>query len=108
MTWHTINLFPPFRASFCGVFSVSLGLVMRVGKQAASRDAPNHLGTPEQRAERKRKVMLTSFFFLPACLALQTMLSMLTDPVLSDVCLVVEGVDVPCHKAVLGEDVDPA
>lgn len=78
----------------------------RVDKQAASRDAPNNLGTPEQRAERK--VMLTSFFFLPACLALQTMLSMLTDPVLSDVCLVVEGVDVPCHKAVLGEDVDPA
>ncbi|CAM9246458.1 unnamed protein product [Ectocarpus fasciculatus] len=31
----------------------------------------------------------------------QTMLSMLTDPALSDVCLVVEGIDVPCHKAVL-------
>lgn len=31
------------------------------------------------------------------------MLSMLTDPSLSDVCLVVEGMDVPCHKAVLGE-----
>ncbi|CBJ28734.1 conserved unknown protein [Ectocarpus siliculosus] len=29
------------------------------------------------------------------------MLSMLTDPALSDVCLVVEGIDVPCHKAVL-------
>lgn len=33
------------------------------------------------------------------------MLSMLTDPALSDVCLVVEGIDVPCHKAVLGESV---
>lgn len=32
------------------------------------------------------------------------MLSMLTDPSLSDVCLVVEGKDVPAHKAVLGED----
>ncbi|CAM9142484.1 unnamed protein product [Ectocarpus sp. 12 AP-2014] len=31
----------------------------------------------------------------------KTMLSMLTDPALSDVCLVVEGIDVPCHKAVL-------
>ncbi len=30
------------------------------------------------------------------------MLSLLTDPALSDVCLVVEGMDVPCHKAVLG------
>lgn len=40
---------------------------------------------------------------LLACL--QTMLSMLTDPALSDVCLVVEGIDVPCHKAVLGESV---
>lgn len=28
---------------------------------------------------------------------------MLTDPALSDVCLVVEGVDVAAHKAVLGE-----
>lgn len=33
----------------------------------------------------------------------QVMLSMLTDPSLSDVCLVVEGKDVPVHKAVLGE-----
>lgn len=31
------------------------------------------------------------------------MLSMLADPALSDVCLVTEGVDVPAHKAVLGE-----
>lgn len=31
------------------------------------------------------------------------MLSMLTDSALSDVCLVVEGIDVPSHKAVLGE-----
>lgn len=34
---------------------------------------------------------------------LQTMLSMLKDSALSDVCLVVEGIDVPSHKAVLGE-----
>lgn len=34
------------------------------------------------------------------------MLSMLTDPSLADVCLVVEGEDVPAHKAVLGEDFD--
>lgn len=33
----------------------------------------------------------------------QTMLSMLTDSILSDVCLVVEGVDIFAHKAVLGE-----
>lgn len=33
----------------------------------------------------------------------QMMLSMLTDPSLSDVCLVVEGKDVPVHKAVLGK-----
>lgn len=33
------------------------------------------------------------------------MLSMLTDPSLSDVYLVVEGVDVPAHKTVLGEGV---
>lgn len=31
------------------------------------------------------------------------MLSMLTDSALSDVCLVVEGIEVPSHKAVLGE-----
>lgn len=31
------------------------------------------------------------------------MLSMLKDSALSDVCLVVEGIDVPSHKAVLGE-----
>lgn len=31
------------------------------------------------------------------------MTTMLADPVLSDVCLVVEGIDVPAHKAILGE-----
>lgn len=33
------------------------------------------------------------------------MLAMLADPALSDVSLVVEGVEVPAHKAVLGEGV---
>lgn len=28
---------------------------------------------------------------------------MLADPALSDVCLVVEGIDVPSHKSVLGK-----
>lgn len=42
------------------------------------------------------------FALLADCCA-QAMLSMLTDPALSDVCLVVEGVDVAAHKAVLGE-----
>lgn len=40
----------------------------------------------------------TTFSTLP-----QTMLTMLADPALSDVYLVVEDIDVPAHKAVLGE-----
>lgn len=37
------------------------------------------------------------------CVNAQIMLSMLDDTALSDVCLVVEGVEVAAHKAILGE-----
>lgn len=49
-------------------------------------------------------LMAVSRLLSIVALIVQTMLTMLADPSLSDVSLVVEGIDVPAHKAVLGEE----